>query len=123
MKRLLRGGWYAHITRSISCALTALLVALALFGVITVYGRTANAHANTIPGREVGGPRASAASNPPPTGFVPNPQAQPVMPATFSGTLPAAVDLSYYNPSVADQRQVGSCVAWATEYYLRGWYA
>jgi hypothetical protein len=38
-------------------------------------------------------------------------------------SLPAAVDLTQYNPPVGDQGGVESCVSWATGYYLRGWYA
>jgi len=38
-------------------------------------------------------------------------------------SLPASVDLSQYNPPVGNQGGVNSCVAWATGYYLRGWYA
>lgn len=37
--------------------------------------------------------------------------------------LPPSVDLSYWDPPVGDQGSVGSCVAWATGYNLRGWYA
>ncbi len=40
-----------------------------------------------------------------------------------TASLPAGVDLSQYNPPVGDQGWVQSCVAWATGYYLRGWYA
>ncbi len=36
---------------------------------------------------------------------------------------PPAVDLSAYDPPVGDQGGVGSCVSWATGYYLRGWLA
>lgn len=38
-------------------------------------------------------------------------------------SLPASVDLSRYNPPVGNQGSVNSCSAWATMYYLRGWYA
>jgi hypothetical protein len=58
-------------------------------------------------------------------GFVPNSDAQStaqVEPAAPS-SLPDAVDLSQYDPPVGDQGGVESCVAWATGYYLRGWYA
>jgi hypothetical protein len=43
--------------------------------------------------------------------------------AVNAASLPASADLTQYNPSVGDQGQVGSCAAWATGYYLRGWYA
>ncbi len=38
-------------------------------------------------------------------------------------TLPAAVDLSAKMPSVGDQGQEGSCVAWASAYAMRGYEA
>jgi hypothetical protein len=57
-------------------------------------------------------------------GYVSNPAVQrPVLQAAVQIGLPAAVDLSQYNPPVGDQGNVGSCVSWATGYYLRGWYA
>jgi hypothetical protein len=43
--------------------------------------------------------------------------------AAIQASLPASADLSRYNPPVGAQRDVGSCVAWATGYGLRGWYA
>jgi len=43
--------------------------------------------------------------------------------AAVAAALPAAVDLSQYNPPVGNQGSVNSCAAWATGYYLRGWYA
>jgi hypothetical protein len=59
-------------------------------------------------------------------GFQQNPQAEHLTTATLSRlaqAVPASVDLSQYNPPVGNQGQVGSCTAWATGYYLRGWYA
>lgn len=58
-------------------------------------------------------------------GLVSNPAARPVPYSYFAGqpALPAAVDLSQYNPPVGDQGGLLSCVSWATGYYLRGWYA
>jgi hypothetical protein len=38
-------------------------------------------------------------------------------------SMPAVVDLSRYDPPVGEQGQVASGTAWATGYYLRGWYA
>lgn len=55
------------------------------------------------------------------TGHKPNKNA-PKAPVT-AGTPPAAMDLTQYDPPVGDHGQVGSCTAWATGYYLRGWYA
>ena len=47
-----------------------------------------------------------------------------VVRATISrASVPSAVDLSAYNPPVANQGPVNSCSAWATMYYLRGWHA
>jgi len=43
--------------------------------------------------------------------------------AVQAAAAPAAVDLSQYAPPVGDQAGVNSCAAWATGYYLRGWYA
>jgi hypothetical protein len=37
--------------------------------------------------------------------------------------LPAAVDLSAFAPPVGDQGQVNSCVMWAIDYAMMGWYA
>jgi hypothetical protein len=57
-------------------------------------------------------------------GLVPNPAApQYANPGILRLALPAAIDLSQYNPPVGDQGNVRSCVSWATGYYLRGWYA
>ena len=40
-----------------------------------------------------------------------------------AGTAPASVDLSGNAPPVGDQGQVNSCVAWAEDYSMRGYYA
>jgi len=40
-----------------------------------------------------------------------------------AGTAPASVDLSLNAPPVGDQGQVNSCVAWAEDYSMRGYYA
>jgi hypothetical protein len=50
-------------------------------------------------------------------------QAAPTPNASGTTALPASVDLSRYNPPVGYQGPVNSCAAWATDYYLRGWYA
>lgn len=42
---------------------------------------------------------------------------------TVAAAVPTSVDLSRYAPPVGDQGSVKSCTAWATGYYLRGWYA
>jgi hypothetical protein len=52
-----------------------------------------------------------------------NPSASPQSAALTAGTAPASVDLSRYAPPIGDQGQVNACVAWATIYGLRGWYA
>jgi hypothetical protein len=57
-------------------------------------------------------------------GFTPNPAAPLYISTTnVRLALPAAVDLSRYNPPVGDQGYLESCTSWATGYYLRGWYA
>jgi Papain family cysteine protease len=56
-------------------------------------------------------------------GFTPNPAAPRAAPFSTFLAVPASVDLSQYNPPVGDQGGLGSCVSWATGYYLRGWYA
>ncbi len=59
-------------------------------------------------------------------GYVPDrpPSSAQAAPSVASAAaLPASVDLSQYNPPVGDQKNVESCVSWATGYYLRGWYA
>ncbi len=44
--------------------------------------------------------------------------------ATAGGaTPPASVDLSQYAPPIGGQGGVNSCMAWVTNYYLRGYYA
>jgi hypothetical protein len=65
----------------------------------------------------------SVHSGPHPAGFVPNTKALSASQASFSVAKLAAVDLSAYNPPVGEQGPVNSCTAWATGYYLRGWYA
>jgi hypothetical protein len=56
-------------------------------------------------------------------GFVPNPHAPAVPQVAHPGNLRQSFDLSSYNPPVGNQADLNSCVAWATGYYLRGWYA
>jgi len=52
------------------------------------------------------------------------PKAPSGAPARADATgAPASVDISRYNPPVADQGDVNDCVAWVTTYYMRGWYA
>ena len=61
-----------------------------------------------------------------PTGGVPTPpdKKQAIAQApVFRDFLPQAVDLSKYFPRVGDQGQQGSCVAWATAYAARAYYA
>ena len=58
-----------------------------------------------------------------PSGFVPNPQALSPSQVRFPATRFSAIDLSAHNPPVGNQYGVNSCTAWATGYYLRGWYA
>ena len=43
--------------------------------------------------------------------------------ATTSTPVPASVDLSRFDPKVADQGTVNSCAAWAIGYGMLGWFA
>jgi hypothetical protein len=43
--------------------------------------------------------------------------------ATTATPVPAAVDLSRFDPKVADQGAVNSCAAWAIAYGMLGWFA
>jgi hypothetical protein len=43
--------------------------------------------------------------------------------ATTTTPVPAAVDLSSFDPKVADQGAVNSCAAWAIGYGMLGWFA
>jgi len=43
--------------------------------------------------------------------------------ATTSTPVPASVDLSRFDPKVADQGSVNSCAAWAIGYGMLGWFA
>ena len=54
----------------------------------------------------------------PPADFVP--AAAPKIAAT---TLPASVDLTTWAAPVGNQGSVGSCVAWAIDYGMLGWYS
>ena len=79
----------------------------------------------TLPGAQT---QSNAAPGAPPNrhglGLVYIPHARVLGPVSNTAmALPAAADLSQYDPAVGDQGQVGSCVSWASGYYLRGWYA
>jgi hypothetical protein len=58
-------------------------------------------------------------------GFVPGHPHASSTPTTLmqAASVPASIDLEQFAPPVGDQGGVNSCVAWATGYYLRGWYA
>jgi hypothetical protein len=56
-------------------------------------------------------------------GFVVSTQASPSPATAYAGSLPDSVDLSRFNPPVGSQAAEEDCTAWATGYYLRGWYA
>ncbi len=49
--------------------------------------------------------------------------ATPASAGVTAGTAPASVDLSSNAPPVGNQGQVNSCVAWAEDYSMRGYYA
>jgi hypothetical protein len=56
--------------------------------------------------------------------LLPKKQVAPTRPArSLLSTLPASVDLSPYSPLVGDQGKVGSCVTWAIDYAMLGWYS
>ncbi|MDH2445148.1 fibronectin type III domain-containing protein [Amnibacterium sp. CER49] len=44
-------------------------------------------------------------------------------PFTATSTLPSSVDLTPWTMPVGDQGQVGSCVEWAIDYGMMGWYS
>lgn len=118
----------AQTIRSVSHALTALVVALALFGVTAAYCAPASAHASAIPSDLVTSRQALSTATTGTghgSGFAPNPKATPVSQVASNITRDRlqVVDLSAYNPPVGDQASVNSCIAWATGYYLLGWYA
>jgi papain like protease len=54
--------------------------------------------------------------------LAPTQQVNPAPEATLT-TLPASVDLSQYSVAVGNQGQIGSCVTWAIDYGLLGWYS
>lgn len=56
-------------------------------------------------------------------GFALDASARSAPTTAYSGSLPDRVDLNSFNPPVADQGSEAMCTAWATGYYLRGWYA
>lgn len=56
--------------------------------------------------------------------LLPKKQVAPTRPARrLLAALPASVDLSPYSAPVGDQGQVGSCVTWAIDYAMLGWYS
>src|SRR5436190_5187328 len=56
--------------------------------------------------------------------LLPKKQVAPARPARkLLATLPAFVDLSTYSPAIGDQGAIGSCVTWAVDYALLGWYS
>ena len=95
------------------------LAALAVMGLTGFFGCAASAPFASRPTAT----HTAAPTRHPIGGFVPNPQAPSGPQVARSGSLLDSVDLSQFNPPVEDQGQIGSCAAWATGYYLRGWYA
>ena len=71
------------------------------------------------------GPSADAAPQPQlhPTGALPSGPTKLPPAKSSPGTLPASVDLTQWAMPVGDQGQVGSCVTWAINYSMMGWYA
>jgi hypothetical protein len=114
------------MNRQISRIMT--ITALALLGVTIACANDAGSNANSGPHGAASqtahaASKTTSTSGAHATGFAPNPQALPVAPSARSGSPPPAIDLSAYSPPVGDQGETGSCSAWATGYYLRGWYA
>ena len=70
---------------------------------------------DAIPSSDQGEPTATGA-------LLPTEQVEPA-PEASDLTLPASVDLSTYAVPVGYQAQVGSCVTWAIDYALLGWYS
>ena len=113
---------------------TALLRRLALSGLVLAgltTGFSASARAAAQPDTAGSAPIAALTANGDPgngvhtLGFVRGAAgtSSTHMAALSAASLPASVDLSAYAPPVGNQRAISSCVAWATGYYLRGWYA
>ena len=75
------------------------------------YGRQDQGHAHGL-GAQVAGAGVAAPTT-----------ATPSSAGATAGTVPASVDLSLNAPPVGDQGQVNSCVAWAEDYSMRGYYA
>jgi Papain family cysteine protease len=56
--------------------------------------------------------------------LLPKHQVAPKQPARkLLAALPASVDLSPYSPAVGYQGPIGSCVTWAIDYAMLGWYS
>jgi hypothetical protein len=106
-----------RISRSITIS------ALALLGVTIGCANIAGSGPQVAASQTARAAKTSLASSARRTGFTPSPQAPHVVPVAQSGSPPPAIDLSAYNPPVGNQGEIGSCSAWATGYYLRGWYA
>jgi hypothetical protein len=113
---------------------TSLLRRLALSGLVLAGLTTcfsASAHAAAQPDAANSAPVAAQTANGDPgngvhsLGFVRGAAGtSPThMAALSAASLPASVDLSSNAPPVGNQGSVNSCTAWATGYYLRGWYA
>jgi hypothetical protein len=105
---------------AIMASILTLLLALLGCALADTQGTKATNHVTPTAAKGVS---PSVYSGPHPAGFVPNTKALPASQASFSAAKLAAVDLSAYTPPVGEQGAVNSCTAWATGYYLRGWYA
>jgi hypothetical protein len=62
-------------------------------------------------------------TEPPATGaLLPTEEVEPA-PTAASSSVPSSVDLSNYSVPVGNQGKVGSCVTWAIDYGMLGWYS
>src|SRR5260370_42601069 len=98
------------------------LVALALFAATTACAADPGAGSTATATRP---PSATApsASEHHGGGFALNTQAPPAPSTVYSGSLPDSVDLNRFSPPVGEEGAEAKCTAWASGYYLRGWYA
>ncbi len=100
------------------------IIASLITALVATLGCTlSNASLTTSPPPDATLTAQASASSLHPTGFLPDWQAPPAPEAAYAGPPTGTVDLSANNPPVGNQLDTGPCSAWATGYYLRGWYA
>ena len=103
----------------------------------TIARLTATASIATVLFTSTAGAAASAAprggaTNPPPAsrgvhglGLIPDHRhvAPALLPRARTSAVPPSVDLTKWGVPIGDQGQVGSCVTWAIDYGMLGWYS